>query len=109
MSQRQSNANNHILFHIPFNNFRAKSSEQLTELTEEERRTLMDGSLCSSGLLILFQRGSFYWGSIKKLAMEFSLAKPHGNIGKKRSVKNDASVYNPVVEYFASLMPLCEV
>jgi len=109
MSQRQANANNQNLFHIPFNNFRAKSSEQLTELTEEECRTLMDGSLCSSGLLILFQRGSFYGGSMKKLALEFGSAKPHGNIGKKRGVKNDASVYYPVVEYFESLMPLCEV
>ena len=109
MSQRQSNANNQNLLHIPFDNFRAKSSEQLNELTEKECRTLMDGSLCSSRLLLLFQRGSFYWGLMKQLAMEFGLAKPHENVGKKRGVKNDASIYNPVVEYSESLMPLCGV
>ena len=46
---------------------------------------------------------------MKKLALEFGSANPHGNIGQKKGVKNDASVYNPVVEYFESLMPLCEV
>lgn len=63
----------------------------------------------SSGLLLLFPRGSFYWASMKKLVMEAGSAKPHGNIGKKRGVQNDASVYTPVAEYLMSLVPLCEV
>ncbi len=43
------------------------------------------------------------------LALEFGAAKPHGNIGKKRGVVNEDTIYNPVVEFFESLMSQCEV
>jgi hypothetical protein len=103
------NAKNTNLFHIPFNNFKSNPSEVLTEITTEERRTLMESILCSSELLLLVQRGSFYWSSMRMLAQEYGAAKPHGNIGKKRGVVNEDAIYNPVVEFFESLMSQCKV
>lgn len=63
----------------------------------------MNESLCSSGLLLLFLWGSFYWVLMKSLTIEFCSAKPDGSIGMKIGVQNDASVCISVAAYLMSL------
>jgi hypothetical protein len=100
--------NNTNYFSVPFNNFHPNTHEKLTPFTKEDLQILRDHRICTSALLLILQRGYTYYSQQKKLAVEFGSPKPHGNIGRKRSVDNDETTYAPVREYFEHISKVSE-
>jgi hypothetical protein len=100
--------NNTSYFAVPFNNFHPTTRGELCTFTKAEMELLKRHRLCTSALLHILQRGSEYYTQQKKVALEFGSAKPHGNVGRKRSVDNDITIYAPVQEYFEHISKLAE-
>jgi hypothetical protein len=65
--------------------------------------------ICTSALLLILQRGYDYYVAKKKLAMQYGSAKRHGNVGRKRGVVDDTTLFPPLNAFFSSLLSLCEV
>ena len=100
--------NNTNYFAVPFNNFHPVTQQPISTFTKADIGLLKFHSVCTSALLLILQRGYTYYTQQKKLAVEFGSAKPHGNIGRKRSVDNDETTYAPVREYFEHIRKVSE-
>jgi hypothetical protein len=55
------------------------------------------------------QRSYRYYTAQKKIAFDFGSAKPHGNVGNKRSVVDDPVAFPLMQDFFMRLSGLCEV
>jgi hypothetical protein len=108
MSLHINGPKNANFFAVPFNSWHPSSQEKISNFSKEEITFLQSYRICTSALLLILQRGSSYYTQQKKLAVEFGLAKLHGNVGRKRSVDTDEAIYAPVREFFEHITKLCE-
>ena len=91
-----------------FNNFHPDTQDKISTFDKDDISILQNHRICTSALLLILQRGNSYYLQQKKVATEFGSAKRHGNVGRKRSVDVDATIYAPVKEYFEHVKNLAE-
>ncbi|KAL3791726.1 hypothetical protein HJC23_007493 [Cyclotella cryptica] len=94
---------------IPYLNVYPGTNNKLTELTLEQHALINHTLLCQNGIVLVIQRKTDYWRSIKSLAFSTGAAKVDGNVGQKRGFVRNEVVMGHFWAFFCELENLGEV